>query len=125
VSSLYSSYLLAAGLLLYRRVGKGFKFPDRSAFPALANTGADEIQTLAWGPWHVPGVFGIINNSYACFYMALIWFFSFWPPAANPDAAGMNFAVLMTGGVFIFSVIYYLTWARWEYKGPIVENIGE
>jgi hypothetical protein len=57
--------------------------------------------------------------------MALIWFFSFWPPAANPDVVGMNFAVLMTGCVFIFSVIYYLTWARWEYKGPIVENIGE
>ncbi|SPJ87937.1 related to GABA transport protein [Fusarium torulosum] len=125
VSSLYSSYLMAASLLLYRRVGKGFKLPDHSAFPALANTGADDIQTLAWGPWHVPGVFGIINNSYACLYMALIWFFSFWPPAVNPDVAGMNFAVLMTGCVFIFSVIYYLTWARWEYKGPVVENLGE
>ncbi|KAH7190186.1 amino acid/polyamine transporter I [Fusarium oxysporum] len=125
VSSLYSSYLMAASLLLYRRVGKGFKLPDPSALPALADTGAGEGQTLAWGPWHVPGVFGIINNTYACLYLALIWFFSFWPPAANPDVASMNFAVLITGCVFIFSVIYYLTWARREYKGPIVENLSE
>ncbi|KAH6949125.1 amino acid/polyamine transporter I [Fusarium avenaceum] len=125
VSSLYSSYLITASLLLYRRVGKGFKLPGLSAFPALADTRDDEIQTLAWGPWHVPGVFGIINNVYACFYMVIIWFFSFWPPAANPDVAGMNFAVLMTGCVLIFSVIYYFTWARWEYKGPIVEDLTE
>ncbi|KAH7183977.1 amino acid/polyamine transporter I [Fusarium oxysporum] len=125
VSSLYSSYLMAASLLLYRRVGKGFKLPDPSAFPALADTGAGEGQTLAWGPWHVPGVFGIINNTYACLYLALIWFFSFWPPAANPSVASMNFAVLITGCVFIFSVIYYLTWARREYKGPVVENLSE
>ncbi|KAJ9417949.1 amino acid permease-domain-containing protein [Fusarium oxysporum] len=125
VSSLYSSYLMAASLLLYRRVGKGFKLPDPSAFPALADTGAGEGQTLAWGRWHVPGVFGIINNTYACLYLALIWFFSFWPPAANPNVASMNFAVLITGCVFIFSVIYYLTWARREYKGPVVENLSE
>ncbi|KAG7404176.1 Choline transport protein [Fusarium oxysporum f. sp. rapae] len=125
VSSLYSSYLMAASLLLYRRVGKGFKLPGPSAFPALADTGAGEGQALAWGPWHVPGVLGIINNTYACLYLALIWFFSFWPPAANPNLASMNFAVLITGCVFIFSVIYYLAWARREYKGPIVENLSE
>ncbi|KAF4332543.1 amino acid polyamine transporter I [Fusarium beomiforme] len=125
VSGLYSSYLMAASLLLYRRVGKGFKLPDPSAFPALADTGAGEGQTLAWGPWHVPGVFGIINNTYACLYLALIWFFSFWPPAVNPGVASMNFAVLITGCIFIFSVLYYLTWARREYKGPIVENLSE
>ncbi|KAL9564969.1 hypothetical protein ACKAV7_010883 [Fusarium commune] len=104
VSSLYSSYLMAASLLLYHRVGKGFKLPDLSAFPALANTGADEDQNLAWGPMVC-----------SCF----------WPPAANPDVASMNFAVLMTGCVFIFSIIYYLTWARREYKGPIVESLSE
>ncbi|KAF5227519.1 hypothetical protein FANTH_14751 [Fusarium anthophilum] len=121
VSSLYSSYLIAASLLLYRRIGKGFKLPDPTSFPALADTGSDNDQTLAWGPWHVPGLLGTINNIYACIYMCLIWFFSFWPPAVDPDVTGMNFSVLMTGGVFIFSIMYYFAWARRDYKGPIIE----
>ncbi|KAK2616281.1 hypothetical protein QQS21_000715 [Conoideocrella luteorostrata] len=57
ISGLYSSYLIAASLLLYRRCGKGFKLPDPSALPALANTADGEGRTLAWGPWHIPGIF--------------------------------------------------------------------
>ncbi|KAM4066051.1 amino acid permease [Hirsutella rhossiliensis] len=74
-----------------------------SALPALANTAAGQGQTLAWGPWHVPGVFGIVNN------------------ITPTTLATTNWSVLMTGAVVIFSVIYYLTWAKKEYKGPIME----
>lgn len=122
VSGLYSSYLMAASLLLYRRVGRGFKLPSPSVFPALAVREASADQSLAWGPWHVPGVFGVINNTFACAFMVVIWFFSFWPPAVNPDAASMNFSVLMTGGVIIFSTVYYVIWAKREYQGPVVEE---
>jgi hypothetical protein len=109
-------------MLLYRRVGKGFKMPDPSVLPALADTSAPEgVAELAWGPWHVPGMCGIVNNTFACLYMIVILFFSFWPPAMNPDPESMNFAVLMTGALIIFSIIYYLLWAKKEYKGPVVE----
>ncbi len=33
----------------------------------------------------------------------------------------MNFSVLMTGSVVLFAVLYYVLWAKKEYKGPIVE----
>lgn len=121
VSGLYSSYLIAGALLLYRRCGKGFKMPDPSALPALADTTADGEQTLAWGPWHIPGVWGIIVNTYAVIFMVIIWFFSFWPGVAEVDAASMNYASLMTGGVAVFACIYYVLYAHKQYKGPHVE----
>jgi hypothetical protein len=121
VTGLYSSYLMAASLLLYRRIGKGYKLPDPSALPALADTTTGEGQTLAWGPWHIPGIWGIINNIYACCFMLIVWFFSFWPPQTPTTAETMNFSSLMTGGVVLFSVVYYLVWAKKSYKGPIME----
>lgn len=33
----------------------------------------------------------------------------------------MNYSVLMTGSVVIFAIVYYVVWARKEYKGPIME----
>ncbi|KAH8672337.1 amino acid/polyamine transporter I [Ilyonectria robusta] len=124
VSGLYSSYLMAASLLLYRRCGNGYKLPDPSALPALADTTAGDGQTLAWGPWHVPGVFGTINNVIAIMFMLVVWFFSFWPPATPATPATMNYASLMTGGVALLSIVYYLLWAKKEYKGPHMEIVA-
>lgn len=121
VSGLYSSYLMAASLLLYRRVGKGYKLPDPSALPALADTTGGEGATLAWGPWHIPGIWGIINNTYACLFMIIIWFFSFWPPQTPVAPDSMNYAALMTGGVALLSTIYYVTYAHKVYQGPLME----
>ncbi|XWW96047.1 hypothetical protein V2A60_004017 [Cordyceps javanica] len=119
ISGLYSSYLIASALLLYRRCTNGFALPDASSHPAIAD--ANNAQGLVWGPWHVPGIIGIINNSLACAYLLTMWFFSFWPPAPVSEAKDMNFSVLMTGSVVIFSVVYYLIWAKKDYKGPIRE----
>ncbi|POR31423.1 Uncharacterized protein TPAR_08387 [Tolypocladium paradoxum] len=50
VSGLYSSYLAAASLLLYRRCTNGFKLPDlpdQTTLPALADTSDAQ---LVWGP---------------------------------------------------------------------------
>ncbi|KAM5343930.1 hypothetical protein ACJ41O_012467 [Fusarium nematophilum] len=121
VSGLYSSYMMAAALLLYRRCGKGYKMPDPSCLPALADTEAGEGQSLAWGSWHIPGIFGIINNAFACIFILIIWFFSFWPPQALVEANSMNYASLMTGGVAVLSTLYYVLWAKNVYKGPLME----
>jgi hypothetical protein len=51
----------------------------------------------------------------------LIIFFSFWPTQMNPTIAQMNWAVVVTGGVATFSVVYYVLYARKSYTGPIVE----
>jgi amino acid transporter len=122
ISCLYLSYLICAGLLLYRRCTHGFKMPEVSEHPALANTsGAD----LVWGPWHLPGALGIANNIFTCIYLIIIFIFSFFPPMANPDAKNMNYASLMTGFVLLFSIVYYAVWARKEYEGPIVEVVED
>ncbi|KAF7920719.1 hypothetical protein BELL_0233g00180 [Botrytis elliptica] len=119
VAGLYSSYLICALLLLYRRLTGGFqKLADISDGPALVNTTGAQ---LAWGPWHVPGVFGIINNAFAILYLTIILFFSFWPSALPVTAANMNYSSLVTGAVMIFSIIYYIVLGRHEWNGPIVE----
>lgn len=119
ISCLYFSYLIAAGLLLYRRTTRGFSMPDAtSGLPALANTSGAE---LVWGPFHVPGIFGILNNIFTIIYLITISFFSFWPPMANPAPELMNYSSVVTGFIIIFSVAYYFIRARKEYNGPIVE----
>jgi choline transport protein len=92
--------------------------PDPSAFPALANTTGAELE---WGPWRIPGVWGIMNNAFACVYLTFILFFSFWPPATPVVPSTMNYSSLVTGTVVLFSVVYYFVWAKKDYKGPIVE----
>lgn len=92
--------------------------PDPSAFPALASTTGAE---LVWGPWRIKGIWGILNNSFAVVYLTIILFFSFWPPVIPVTAATMNYSSLVTGTVFIFSIVYYFLWAKKDYQGPIVE----
>lgn len=77
---------------------------------------------LVWGPFHLPGWFGIINNAYACLYMIFVIFWSVWPPATPVNYQTMNYSVVVTGGVIIFSVIWYYIRGHKEYKGPIVDD---
>ncbi|KAK5988393.1 Choline transport-like protein [Cladobotryum mycophilum] len=118
VSCIYASYFICASLLLYRRCTSGFRMPDPSSRPALANTTGSQ---LVWGPWHVPGVFGIINNAFACIYLITMLFFSLWPSATPVTPEKMNYSVLVSGTMVIFSIVYYLIWAKKEYQGPIME----
>ena len=78
--------------------------------------------TLAWGPWHVPGIFGIINNAYACLYMIFVIFWSVWPPDTPVDATNMNYSVVVTGGVIIFSIVWYWVRGRRDYQGPLIDD---
>ncbi|APA11795.1 hypothetical protein sscle_08g065650 [Sclerotinia sclerotiorum 1980 UF-70] len=119
VAGLYSSYLICAVLLLYRRLTGGFqKLDENSEEPVLVNTAGAQ---LIWGPWHIPGLFGIINNSFAVIYLITILFFSFWPPALPVTPANMNYSSLVTGAVMIFCILYYVTFGKVEWKGPVVE----
>ena len=77
---------------------------------------------LRWGPWRVPGILGIVNNTYACLYILFVLFWSFWPPSTPATAKNMNYSVLMTGAVLLFSVGYYFTWGKKQYKGPLIDR---
>ncbi len=76
---------------------------------------------VRWGPWRIPGYWGIANNTFACAYLTVVVFFSFWPTERLVTAENMNYAVLVTGAIVIFSLVYYFLWARRVYTGPVIE----
>ncbi|KAH8892815.1 putative GABA permease [Thozetella sp. PMI_491] len=117
IAGMFGSYLIAASLLLYRRVTNGI----RSAKPddALTNT---VDASLTWGRWRVPGVWGVANNVFTCIFLVFALFFSFWPTVIDVTPQNMNWAVLVFGAVLLFSITYYFIWARKVYSGPLVET---
>ncbi|KAK2748735.1 hypothetical protein FQN57_000316 [Myotisia sp. PD_48] len=117
VACLYLSYLLAVGLLLYRRCTGGISTASDSP-TILANTAGTR---LVWGPWNFRGAIGVIINLLACLYLILILCFSFFPVATPTTPETMNYSSLLIGSIIIFSIIYYLIYARKTYEGPIVE----
>ena len=118
IAGLYSSYLLATSLLLWRRIKGGIGiFNDSDT--ALSNTVG---VPLSWGPWHVPGVLGLVLNIFVCCFLATAWFFSFWPEATTVEPVLMNYNCVLWGAVVIFSLLYYAAKGRKVYHGPVVEQ---
>ncbi|KAK5987045.1 Choline transport protein [Cladobotryum mycophilum] len=120
VVCLHGSYFICLALLLYRRCTSGFALPDMegTTLPALADTAGEK---LVWGPWRIPGAYGIINNAVACIYVIIVWFFSLWPTTTPVDALTFNYSIVITAAVAIISIVYYLVRARKIWQGPIVE----
>jgi len=144
ITGFYGSYFLPSAFLLYHRI-KGHVLPcgslpggDNNTFnsPIYDLDGdAEKPQSipqerrlsvaqaqLVWGPWHIPGILGIINNAYACTYMVFVIFWSVWPPQTPVSASTMNYSVVVTGGVIIFSIVWYYVRGRKEYKGPLIDD---
>ena len=117
VAGLSASYVLAIGLLLWRRTTGGIRHSPLSA-SRLTNTPGFE---LSWGPWYMPGILGPAVNLFAIIYVLIILFFSFWPSEVPVDATNMNYTILVTGAVLIFSVTWYYAWGRQDYKGPVID----
>ncbi|CAK7264287.1 hypothetical protein SEPCBS119000_000911 [Sporothrix epigloea] len=94
--------------------------------PALNTNAAFALEILAqdhtWGWFHIPGLLGTINNLYACCYMVFVIFFSLWPSVYHPDATTMNYSIVITSGVLIFSLGWYFIRARKEYNGPVIDS---
>ncbi|CAG8980474.1 hypothetical protein HYALB_00013595 [Hymenoscyphus albidus] len=118
VVGLFTSYLLAASLLLYRRCTGAIRLSSDSPMDMVNTVNAP----LVWGPWRLRGVFGIANNAFACIYLTIVLFFSFWPSATPVVAATMNYSSLMGGAVVLFAIAYYILHARKVYIGPVLET---
>ncbi|KAI1471073.1 putative GABA permease [Daldinia caldariorum] len=115
VAGLYSSYLISCVLLLWRRLQTNRIKPYS---PEITRVGPDKLH---WGPWRVVGVWGVLNNVFACVYLSVLWFWSFWPPVTPIVPATFNFNVLTFGATTLFAVIWYFVTGKKQYKGPIVE----
>lgn len=119
VSSLFTSYLLSASLLLWRRTTGGIRSLS-SVSPSDTVFNVPGAQ-LVWGPFHIPGIWGILVNVVGIIYLAIGVFFSVWPSTKEVTASTMNYSVVGTGGVIILSVLYYLLHAKGKYQGPLIE----
>jgi hypothetical protein len=115
IGGLYASYFIVAVLLLWRRL-QGIAPHDPRSNTVVANP-----DTLQWGPWKVPGVLGTANNIFACVYLFIMWFFSFFPADVEVTAENMNFSCLTFGGTVLLAVIWYFVKGKKRYNGPIVE----
>ncbi|KAL9625354.1 MAG: hypothetical protein Q9160_000417 [Pyrenula sp. 1 TL-2023] len=131
VVGLWSSYLVGNSLFLWRRVTGGIHDSSTALSSTFHSKHHSDLESdgtspahaprLEWGPWRIPEPLGTINNIFGCLFTALILFFSMWPPMNHPDAAGMNYSVLMEGGIMMFAIVYYFVWGRRTYKGPVIE----
>ncbi|KAE8406218.1 amino acid/polyamine transporter I [Aspergillus pseudonomiae] len=117
-SGLYLSYMIAAGLLLYRRCTGEISEAKRNSEQTMVNTAGAK---LVWGPFHLPGIWGIGVNIFSLVYMFIATFFSFWPPINDVNSESMNYSVVGTGGTVLLSLGYYLVRARGVYEGPVIE----
>lgn len=92
----------------------------------LASSATENIKldTLVWGPWRVPEPIGTVCNLLACLYLAIVFFFAFWPPAVPVTPNTMNYSSLIVGVVAIISGVYYVIWAHKTYTGPVVDIQG-
>lgn len=116
VAALNSSYLIASGLLLYRRCTGGIL-----PYHMNLDSQISDATKLVYGPWYIPGIYGIAVNSFACIYQIILIFFCMWPSELPVTAENMNYTALVTMVVIAFSTAYYYIWARRIYTGPVVE----
>ena len=135
-SGLYFSYFIPCSLLLWRRTTGQIEPFDPLKYDESENTSVsqaiglsiedhgDEVvqPLLQWGPWRIPGMLGTINNVFACLYTLFVLFWSFWPPATPTTAENMNYSILVTGVVIVFSIVYYYVWGKTQYRGPLIEH---
>ncbi|KXG47465.1 Amino acid/polyamine transporter I [Penicillium griseofulvum] len=119
ISGLYLSYMVVGGLLLWRRCTGGISSARSSNSDVINTAGAK----LVWGPFHLPGIWGILINTWALVYMTIAVFFTFWPTAWVVSVQTMNYSVVGTFGTIILSLFYYYARARNVYTGPVMEHI--
>ena len=65
------------------------------------------------------GRYGLAINLLSVGFLFLAFTMIFFPPGPNPTPEGMNWAILVYGGVLIFSLTYYVFRGRFRYAGPV------
>ena len=104
VGGFYSSFMISACVMLWRRL-------------------VTPTSDIAWGPFRL-GKAGIPVTLLALFYSFIGWFFSFWPPTAMVTVRTFNWSLVVYFSVVILSMAYYGLRARHTYTGPKIEIIG-
>lgn len=101
IASFYSSFMLAAAVLLHKRL----------------TTPASEMN---YGPFSL-GKAGVPVIIAALIFSAIGIIFSFFPPTSEVTAATMNWSVVVFVGALLFSMGFWATHGKKVYNGPIME----
>lgn len=127
VSSLYASYFVACALLLYRRIKGSIRDQHDASLEGSAERKnlPGSAGNLVWGPWRMPEPWGTATNIFACIYLVIVFFFTFWPPATPVTPNTMNYSSLIMGAIAILSALYYALFAHKTYKGPVIDRGAE
>ena len=120
VNSFYLSYLIPCFLLCWHRLTGDIK---TARYDVLDTKNVGGGKALYWGPWRMPPLVGIVVNIIACVWGLIVFVFSFWPQGTPVTAETMNFSVVVSGFVMIFSLAYYFLRGRKTYAGPVVEIV--
>lgn len=96
-TALLSSYICSIGCMIWRRC------TNKSLLPSK----------FSLGKW------GLAINIISEIFLVTFFVLAFFPVAPNPDAADMNWNILIYGGVVLFSLIYYFASGRHRYVGPV------
>lgn len=113
------SFMIAAVLLLWRRLTGAVLERSQIQPDEIINTIGTK---LVWGPFRVPGIWGVLVNSFAVVYGIIAVFFSMWPTQMPVGVQTMNYSVVGTFGTILIALVYYVLRARKTYRGPIVET---
>ncbi|KAI0018942.1 amino acid/polyamine transporter I [Xylariomycetidae sp. FL0641] len=86
------------------------------------------IGCMVWRRWtHVPllpskfslGRWGLAINIASEAFLIVVFVLAFFPVSPSPDAAGMNWGILIYGVVVLFSILYYQLRGKHQYAGPV------
>lgn len=95
--SLLTSYIIVIGCVLLKRIRR---------------------QPLPPARWSLGKLGGPINVLALC-YLFAIYTFAFFPATTPVDAASMNYAIVIFGGIVIFATVYYFIYGRKQYVPPV------
>ena len=101
VTSFFSVFALAAGLLLYKRM-------------------TTPLEKIPFGQFNL-GRAGTPLIVISLAYSFIGSFFSFWPAQIWVDASSMNWSIAVYGGTMVVSMAFWLTHGRKRYRGPVLE----
>jgi len=93
-TGLFTSYLVVIGTVLAR------KFRNEP-FPASR--------------FEIPRTIGIVINIIAMCFLSVAFLFLFFPAVPSPNAASMNWGILVYGVVVLFAMLYYYVKGRHQY----------
>jgi choline transport protein len=98
-TGLFTSYLVVIGTVLARKL-------RREPFPASR--------------FKISRAIGIFVNTIAMCFLSVAFLFLFFPAAPAPDAASMNWSILIYGVVILFSGLYYYVKGQYQYDVSIL-----